>query len=123
DTLAQAGGGIDENSSEGMGQMIEIFQELQRNLGGVVNVVHHTGKDASRGMRGHSSLRGALDFAIECRRVDGADKYRAQLVLDKVKDGEDGRVIDFSMERVFLGQDEDGDDVTSLVVAQPALDA
>src|SRR5690606_36897215 len=35
----------------------------------------------------------------------------------------DGRVIDFSMERVFLGQDEDGDDVTSLVVAQPALDA
>jgi hypothetical protein len=121
DTLAQAGHGIDENSSEGMGEMIAIFQELQRSLGGVILVVHHTGKDASRGMRGHSSLRGAQDFAIECSKPDGAGKYDAQLRVDKVKDEEAGAVIPFSMQRVTLGVDDDGDRITSLVVAQPEV--
>jgi hypothetical protein len=121
DTLASAGGSIDENSSEGMGEMVTIFQELQHNLGGVVDVVHHSGKDPTKGMRGWSGLSGAIDFSIECRRVDEGDKYQAQFVLDKVKDGEDGRVIDFKMERVFLGQDDDGDDTTSLVVMHPTF--
>jgi hypothetical protein len=51
DTLAQAGAGIEENSSEGMGEMIAVFQELQHRLGGVVTVIHHNGKDATKGLR------------------------------------------------------------------------
>lgn len=121
DTLAQAGGGIDENSSEGMGEMIAIFQELQNQLGGVVLVVHHTGKDASRGMRGWSGLRGALDFSIECLRVEG-DGLQAQFKLDKVKDESDGKVFPFMMQRVHIGHDKDGDEVSSLIVVQPAVD-
>jgi hypothetical protein len=116
DTLAQAGAGIDENSSEGMGEMVRIFQELQRELGGVVLVVHHTGKDPTKGMRGHSSLRAALDFAIEFRRLDSCGKYEAVMELDKVKDEESGAVIPFRMQRVHLGVDDDGDYITSLVV-------
>jgi len=120
DTLAQAGGGgVDENSSEGMGELIRIMQELQVALGGVVLAIHHTGKDTSRGMRGHSSLRGAVDFAIECSKPEGAGQYEAQIRLDKVKDEAAGTVIAFRMERVFLGEDEDGDPITSLVVEQP----
>lgn len=119
DTLAQAGHGIDENSSEGMGEMISHLQELQRALGGVVLVVHHTGKDASKGMRGHSSLRGALDFAIEFSKPDSAARYEAQMRLDKVKDEEAGAVVPFWMQRVTLGVDDDGDHITSLVVVQP----
>ncbi len=119
DTLAQAGGGIDENSSEDMGLMIQAFQDLQNRLGGVTLTTHHTGKDASRGMRGHSSLRGAVDFAIECSRVDGPSKYDAQMRLDKVKDEEAGKVIPFTMQRVTLGVDDDGDFITSLVVVEP----
>lgn len=121
DTLAQAGHGIDENSSEGMGEMIAVFQELQRALGGVVLVIHHTGKDSARGMRGHSSLRGALDFAIECSKPEGAGRYEAQLRLDKVKDEEAGAIIPFTMQRVTLGEDDDGDHITSLVVAPPEV--
>ncbi len=121
DTLAQAGGGIDENSSEDMGLMIHAFQDLQARLGGVTLATHHTGKDASRGMRGHSSLRGAVDFAIECSRVDGPSKYDAQMRLDKVKDDEAGTLIPFTMQRVTLGVDEDGDHITSLFVVQPQL--
>lgn len=118
DTLAQAGVGIDENSSEGMGEMIAIFQELQHRLGGTVLVVHHSGKVESAGMRGWSGLRAALDFSIKCQKEEGkgASKFNAQFVLDKVKDDEDGKTFGFSMLRVHLGHDEDGEEETSMTV-------
>lgn len=119
DTLAQAGPGIDENTSQGMGEMIAIFQELQRRLGGVVLAVHHSGKTESAGMRGWSGLRGALDFAIKCSRDEDWNWYEGQFLLDKVKDGEAGIPFNFSMVRVTLGHDEDGDPITSLTVAPP----
>jgi hypothetical protein len=119
DTLAQAGGGIDENSSEGMGEMIAIFQELQQRLGGVVLVIHHSGKNKSAGLRGHSSLRGALDFAIECQKPENGEWNEAQIYLDKVKDEQTGKKFPFTMQRVLLGNDSDGEEVTSLVVNQP----
>lgn len=119
DTLAQAGVGIDENSSEGMGEMVAIFQELQNRLGGTVLVVHHSGKIESAGMRGWSGLRGALDFAIKCWRNDKWDVLDAQLVLDKVKDGESGRAFNFSMLRVHIGIDDEGDETSSLAVIPP----
>ncbi|MGF6315329.1 AAA family ATPase [Pseudomonas frederiksbergensis] len=122
DTLAQAGAGIDENSSEGMGEMIAIFQELQHSLGGVVLVIHHSGKVESAGMRGWSGLRGALDFSIKCQedKAEGKSKYDAQFVLDKVKDGRDGEAFSFAMLCVHLGYDADGDEISSLTVNQPA---
>ncbi|MCW9059724.1 MAG: AAA family ATPase [Gammaproteobacteria bacterium] len=118
DTLAQAGAGIDENSSEGMGEMIAVFQELQHKLGGTVLVIHHSGKVESAGMRGWSGLRGALDFSIKCQKEEGKNvpKLNAQFVLDKVKDGEDGKTFDFSMLPVHLGYDEDDEGVSSLTV-------
>lgn len=119
DTLAQAGQGIEENTSEGMGEMIGIFQELQQRLGGVVLVVHHSGKNASAGMRGWSGLRGALDFALKCWRDDEWSQLDGQFVLDKVKDDESGTAYPFTMLRVALGYDADGDEITSLTVSQP----
>ena len=40
---------------------------LQATLGGLVLAIHHSGKDAGRGLRGHSSLHAALDAVIEVR--------------------------------------------------------
>lgn len=119
DTLAQAGAGIDENSSEGMGEMIAIFQELQHRMGGAVLVIHHSGKVQSAGMRGWSGLRGALDFVIECQKPDEAGVLDARFKLDKVKDEEEGKIVPFSMLRVHLGYDEDGDPVNSLTIVPP----
>lgn len=116
DTLAQAGNGIDENSSQGMGEMIHVFQELQQRLGGVVLVVHHSGKSEKAGMRGHSSLRAALDFSIRSWRDDDWDKYEAQFVLDKVKDDETELWFDFKMQRHVLDLDDNGEAITSLTV-------
>lgn len=116
DTLAQAGPGIDENTSQGMGEMVAIFQELQRRLGGTILVVHHSGKFEKAGMRGWSGLRGALDFAVRCWRDDQWDARDAQFVIDKSKDGADQISFDFTTQVIVVGTDEDGDPITSLIV-------
>jgi len=116
DTLAHASNGIDENSSA-MGEMLSIFRDLQHRLGGVILVIHHSGKDQARGMRGWSGLHAAMDFVVECQHDKNAGHRDAQFVLTKVKDGESGGVFGFMMQAIQLGFDEDGDAITSLIVS------
>ena len=58
-SMAMAGRG-DENSSTGMGLAIEKFRNI-RNLGITVIVITHSGKDITKGVRGHNSLTAAAD--------------------------------------------------------------
>lgn len=117
DTLAQAAEGIEENSSA-MGEMIGIFRDLQQRLGGVILLIHHSGKDQTRGMRGWSGLHAAMDFVVECQKEGDGDTREAQFRLSKVKDGTTGTVFKFRMQMIPLGCDEDGDPITSLTVCQ-----
>jgi hypothetical protein len=111
DTLNQATPGADENSSVDMGIAISHLQHLQELLGGLVLIIHHTGKNTSQGLRGHSSLKASLDANIE---VVGGDKKA--IVLDKVKDGVDGQRHAFKLVTHILGADSDGDHITSCTV-------
>ncbi|WP_248320846.1 AAA family ATPase [Caballeronia sp. Sq4a] len=115
DTLNRAAPGADENASADMGTLIEACKEIQRENGGAVLVVHHTGKDAAKGLRGHSSLFAALDAAIEVKR----DGDRREWCVAKSKDDEDGASNPFRLQLVDLGECEDGEAVTSCVV-EPA---
>jgi len=112
DTLNRAAPGLDENASADMGRMIESAASLQRLIGGLVVLVHHAGKDATRGLRGHSSLIGALDGSVEVTR----DGERRTWNSDKVKEGPDGKAHAFRLESVEVGTDEDGEPETSCVV-------
>lgn len=119
DTLNRAAAGADENSGQDMGVLIAAATELQRLVGGLVLLVHHSGKDQTRGARGHSSLIAALDAAIEVTR----DGDRREWKIAKSKDGEDGQANPFRLEPVEIDVDEDGDPVTSCIVVaddQPA---
>ncbi|WP_439670785.1 hypothetical protein AEMCBJ_12960 [Cupriavidus necator] len=112
DTLNRAAPGIDENASADMGRIIEGAKRLQSLIDGLVVLVHHTGKDVSRGLRGHSSLFAALDGAIGVER--SAD--RRLWSVDKSKDGQDSGRHPFRLQVVDLGTDADGERVTSCVV-------
>ncbi|MFC5428477.1 helicase RepA family protein [Paraburkholderia denitrificans] len=112
DTLSRAAPGAEENSSKDMGEIIANLKILQDSLGCAVLVVHHTGKDATKGLRGHSSLFAALDAAIEVKR-DGCCRSWA---LAKSKDDADGAQHPFALKDVDLGEDADGESVTSCVV-------
>ena len=66
DTYAMMLQGIDENSSKDSGVPIEALSQLRvATKGGSVLVVHHSGKDSSKGLRGSSALLGAVDLSIE----------------------------------------------------------
>lgn len=112
DTLNRAAPGMDENSSRDMSNVIEGAKQLQRQIGGLVVLIAHTGKDATKGLRGHSSLFAALDAAILVSRDGDVRSWQ----LDKAKDGKDGVEHRFKLQVVSLGTDEDGDELTSCVV-------
>jgi hypothetical protein len=116
DTLNRAAPGLDENSSQDMGRVITAMKRLQAATGGLVLFVHHTGKDVSKGLRGHSSLYAALDGAIEVSRTANSRSWS----VAKAKDGADGEDRAFKLEVVELGRDADGDAVTSCVVTPDA---
>ena len=114
DTLNRAAPTADENASKDMGQIIEGAKSLQTLTGGVVILVHHTGKNVQNGMRGHSSLFSAMDATIEVQRNGESRTWRA----DKEKDAADGQGHAFKLQVVELGEDDDGDPITSCVVAE-----
>ncbi|TFW10037.1 AAA family ATPase [Oxalobacteraceae bacterium OM1] len=117
DTLNRATEGADENSALDMGRVIASADRLQQLVGGLLMVVHHAGKDSTKGMRGHSSLRSAADAALEVTNASGQRTLR----IDKAKDAIDDLKIPFRLETVVLGQDEDGDPITSCVVVPDEL--
>ena len=111
DTLNRAAPGADENSSVDMGNLIAAAKQLQTLTGGLVLLVHHTGKDTTKGLRGHSSLYAALDGAIE---VTATDTRKAWSVA-KCKDDVTGDAHPFKLEIVPVGIDDEGDEITSCV--------
>lgn len=112
DTLNRAAPGMDENSSSDMGHVIQSAKLLQSELNGMIILVHHTGKDASKGLRGHSSLNAALDATIEVTRKGEQRIW----TISKAKDGEDGKKFPFDLNVVDLGIDDDNDLISSCVI-------
>lgn len=64
DTLARAMAGADENSTRDMGQLVCNMDWLREVTGAHVMMIHHSGKDMSKGARGSSALRAAVDTEI-----------------------------------------------------------
>ena len=112
DTLNQSAPSADENTSSDMGTIISKAQYLQKKTKSLVILVHHTGKDAARGARGHSSFFAALDAGIELKRSASGREW----IVSKSKDGEAGISHPFNLQQVQLGEDEDGEAITSCVV-------
>jgi hypothetical protein len=114
DTLARAFGGGNENNSEDMGAFIHNAGRIQRMLNCAMMVLHHSGKDATKGLRGHSSLLGAVDTQLELLKVDSHPNPASPiagsgiLTISKQKDGQDGMRIGFEMVKVEIKQSELG---------------
>jgi putative DNA primase/helicase len=114
DTLNRAAPTADENSSKDMGEILEAAKLLQSMTGGLVLLVHHTGKNAAAGLRGHSSLFAAMDAAIEVTREGDRREWK----VAKSKDGQDGNTHTFKLQIETLGVEETGEAVTSCVVVR-----
>ncbi|MDE3797706.1 AAA family ATPase [Sinorhizobium meliloti] len=94
DTLARTLRG-DENSAADMGAFVENAAAIAAAFNCLVLVIHHSGKDAERGMRGSSNLNGATDAEWQISSKDGI----RTVLLRKMKDGEDGLEWSFRLEK------------------------
>ncbi|MEQ3642828.1 MAG: helicase RepA family protein [Paracoccus sp. (in: a-proteobacteria)] len=114
DTLARTMGNGDENMAKDMGLFVRNIDMLREVTNAHVMVIHHSGKDASKGARGSGSLRAAADTEIELTRSDDVVVAEARKQRDMPCEG----VFAYRLKSVFLGTDDDGDKVTSAVVEQ-----
>ena len=121
DTLMRmAGGEFNESSSEDMGGFITQTGNLQELFECALLVIHHTGKDISKGLRGHSSLLGGCDTVLEIVRQDSvinsADPSvigNAILKVSKQKDGADSIEVGIEVVLVEIGTSTLGFEITT----------
>lgn len=96
DTLAKCMTGLDENSAQDMGRVVNGLYRIRTATGaGSLVVVHHTGKDKTT-TRGSSALEGGVDCVYKTegtpddltlqreKRKDGPTPDRLRLMLSKV---------------------------------------
>jgi hypothetical protein len=124
DTLARAFGGGNENDSADMGAFITACGRIQQIVQDcALMILHHSGKDQSRGLRGHSSLLGAVDTELELLRFE--ESMKGLITVSKQKDGQDNTRIGFEMVKVELSAPNKSlqieDPVTSLAVQASEL--
>lgn len=115
DTVSRALAGGNENASEVMGAFVNNCQTIQREVGAALIAVHHGGKEAGRGPRGHESLLGAADFVVEAL-PKGEDNPTRKWVVRKLKAGAMGEEQPFNLRSILVGRDDEGSAITSCVV-------
>ena len=116
DTLARAIGGGDENTSVDMGLLVRHCDRIRAATGAMINLIHHTGKDKSKGARGSSALRAATDTEIEIFADDskpGCGEFRVR----KQRDMERTRNAGFELRPIEIGIRADGKPITACTVA------
>ncbi len=111
DTLARSIGEGDENTAKDTAMFVRNCDMMREMTGAHVMIIHHTGKDEERGARGSSALRAAVDTEI---LVSSSRSITSQKQRDMVAP----EPLHFKLRSVRLGQDEDGEAITSAVVEQ-----
>ena len=111
DTLAKASIGADENAVKDMGIVMRNVEQINIKTGAHVMLIHHLTKGGV--VRGTTSLYAGVDQVLLLTR-DEQTLVRT-LSLDKQKDDEEGGTLSFELEKVVLGQDETGRQVTSCI--------
>tara|TARA_B100000212_G_C27360795_1_gene528110 strand:- start:223 stop:1383 length:1161 start_codon:yes stop_codon:yes gene_type:complete len=100
DTLSLAMSRLgDENSSVAMGVVIDTCRKM-RDLGYTVFIVHHTGKDQRRGLRGHKSLQAAADSVFLVKKKPRSSIVNVERI--EYRNGPGGEQFNFEIKTDFL---------------------
>ena len=106
DTLSRAMAGGNENSPDDMGKFVANLDRIRLTARAHTLVIHHSGKDDTRGARGHSLLRAAADTEIEVTKTETGE---VTMSVAKQRDMPDGQVFGFRLKQdVDLGDGQKG---------------
>lgn len=118
DTMSRALNGGNEGA-EDMSALLANVDHVRRKTGVAILFVAHCGKDATKGIRGWSGIRAAIDVEIEISRPDSSPGFVAQVT--KERDLPSGDCFSFTLDVVDLGSDQRGKTVTTCVVQHTGL--
>lgn len=113
DTFAQVTAGADENAGKDIGLALKNCELLHELTGATVFLIHHAGKDPTRGARGWSGIKAPLDAEFEISKLQGNLR---QFWVTKMKDGRDNFGWQFQLVEIPVGMDKDGDVIESCFV-------
>lgn len=116
DTFSKNSGGLDENSNTEVKAFIgRLDVNLRRRYGATVLLAHHSGHTEKGRARGASALEADTDAAYVINRSPGS--MDVTVSRERFKDSSDLAPLAYRAEVIRLGEvDEDGFDVTSLVM-------
>ena len=103
DTVARSMVGMEENSSSEIGIFVEACDRIRTHADCALLAIHHSGKDASRGMRGSNAMVAAVDTSLQ---VKAAGKENVLMHVEKQKDAEPVPDMQFAFEKVALIADD-----------------
>jgi len=116
DTISRATQGqLDENSNTDAAQFIANLDRLKQETGVHVMLVGHSGK-IRNGLRGASAFKAAADTEIELT-LDEDNGVRTA-VTTKQRDMETGRTFNFVLKAETMGEDDDGDPITTCTIRE-----
>ena len=107
DTLARLVAGANENSGEDMGIVVRNIDTIRNATGAAFVLIHHSGKDATRGARGWSGLRAATDTEIEVTSDEATGLRTAEITKQRDLPGKGDR-LGFRLELINLGKNRWG---------------
>ena len=104
----------DESGPEPMAEFTREMTRIAKALGTQVCVIHHMGKDKTKGPRGSSVINGNFDTLLALNEGD----CEGHIVLSAEKQKNDNKIaLSITLERVRCGVDSEGEAVYSLAVA------
>ena len=104
-----------ENDAKDMAAYINAADAIREAFHCTVVIVHHCGIDGTR-PRGSTALTGAVDAQLSVKR-DASDAVIVE--VEFMKDGATGDIIGSRLKQVEVGNDQDGEPITSCVI-EPA---
>ena len=121
DTLAACAGyrrSGDENDNAVGQALMNVLRTVAQEIDCFVLGVDHFGKDMEAGTRGAAAKESSADSVLVClghKELSGAIS-NARLAVRKNRGGPQGQEYPFTLRRVEMGQDEDGEPETTMVV-------
>ena len=118
DTMGLAACYENEDKAAQVQKVVSRLNKLSEVTGALVIGVDHYGKDQTAGLRGSSAKRGHVETILAClvdRDKDEKPKNH-RLMFEKIRDGEEGRIVPYRLKQVERGRDEDGDLITTCVI-------
>jgi AAA domain len=118
DTLAAAAGFENENDAAQAQGVMTILQKVSTATGAFCLAVDHFGKSEESGTRGSIAKESSAEtvLAFLGTRAESGAVSNSRMAVRKSRAGKQGYFVPFKAQEVELGEDRDGDPVTTCII-------